>query len=169
MCDSLYTVEDWARYGDELRRPLLVGPKLSKSTKLAIVGAGLSGLSIAFRIAIKRPDIEIEILEKTERCGGTIETWSEGEWMCDVAVNAARPHPSFWRLASDLDLGDLFSQSNPRATSRWLFLNKKKSKLSLLTALKMGPIRMFRSIRSARSGGKSIGCLLYTSPSPRDS
>ncbi len=157
MCDSLYTVEDWVRYGDELRRPLLVGPKLSKSTKLTIVGAGLSGLSIAFRIATKRPDIEIELLEKTERCGGTIETWSEGEWMCDVAVNAARPHPSFWRLASDLDLGDVFSQSNPRATSRWLFLNKKKSKLSLLTALKMGPVRMFRSIRSARSGGKSIG------------
>ena len=156
MCDSLFTVEDWVRYGDELRRPLLVAPKLSQSTKVCIVGGGLSGLSIAYRIATKRPDIEIEILERTERCGGTIETWSEGEWLCDVAVNAARPHPSFWRLVKDLGLGDVFSESNPEATSRWLLLNNKKSRLSLLTALKMGPLRLLRSVRSSRSGGKSI-------------
>ena len=156
MCDSLFTVEDWVRYGDELRRPLLVAPKLSQSTKLCIVGGGLSGLSIAYRIATKRPDIEVEILERTERCGGTIETWSEGEWLCDIAVNAARPHPSFWRLVKDLGLEDVFSESNPEATSRWLLLNNKKSRLSLMTALKMGPLRLLRSVRSSRSGGKSV-------------
>ena len=75
----MYSLEDWVRFGDELRRPLLIGPNLSKSTKLCIVGAGLSGLTIAYRIASKRPDLEIKILEATERCGGTIETWSEAD------------------------------------------------------------------------------------------
>ena len=112
MRDSLYTLEDWVRFGDELRRPLLVGTNLSTSTKLCIVGAGLSGLAIAYRIASKRSDLEIEILERTNRCGGTIETWSEGEWLCDVAVNAARPHPAFWRLIEDLGLGSAFAESN---------------------------------------------------------
>ena len=156
MRDSLYSIEDWVRFGDELRRPLLIGPKLSTSTKLCIVGAGLSGLTIAFRIATKRPDIDIEILEKTGRCGGTIETWSEGEWVCDVAVNAARPHPAFWRLVEDLDLGEDFAESSPQATKRWLLINKKKTRLSWISALKMGPIRLFRSLRSSRKGKKSV-------------
>ena len=156
MRDSLYSLEDWVRFGDELRRPLLVGPNLSTSTKLCIVGAGLSGLAIAYRIASKRPDLEIEILERTNRCGGTIETWSEGEWLCDVAVNAARPHPAFWRLVEDLGLGNAFGESNPEAKKRWLLINKKKTQLSWISALKMGPIRLFRSLRSSRVGKKSV-------------
>ena len=156
MRDSLYSVEDWVRFGDELRRPLLVGPNLSTSTKLCVVGAGLSGLAIAYRIASKRPDIEIEILEKTDRYGGTIETWSEGEWLCDVAVNAARPHPAFWRLVDDLHLGEAFSESNPQATKRWLLINKKKTRLSWTSALKMGPLRLIRSLRSSRDGQRSV-------------
>jgi len=154
--DSLYSIEDWIRFGDELRRPLLIGPNLSEATKLCIVGAGLSGLTIAYRIASKRPDIKIQILEATNRCGGTIETWSEGDWLCDVAVNAARPHPAFWRLVEDLDLGGFFAESNPQATKRWLLINKKRTRLSWVSALKMGPIRLIRSIRSSRSGKKSV-------------
>ena len=142
MRDSLYSLEDWVRFGDELRRPILITPKLSTSTKLCIVGAGLSGLAIAYRIASKRSDLEIEILERTNRCGGTIETWSEGEWLCDVAVNAARPHPAFWRLVEDLGLGSAFAESNPQAKKRWLLINKKKTQLSWISALKMGPIRL---------------------------
>ena len=152
----MYSIEDWVRFGDELRRPLLVGPNLSTSTKLCIVGAGLSGLAIAYRIASKRPDLEIEILERTDRCGGTIETWSEGEWLCDVAVNAARPHPAFWRLVEDLGLGSAFAESNPQAKKRWLLINRKKTQLSWISALKMGPIRLFRSLRSSRMGKKSV-------------
>ena len=156
MSDALYSLEDWVRFGDELRRPLLVGPNLSTSTKLCIAGAGLSGLAIAYRIASKRPELEIEILERTDRCGGTIETWSEEEWLCDVAVNAARPHPAFWRLVEDLGLGDAFAESNPQAKKRWLLINKKKTQLSWISALKMGPIRLFRSLRSSREGKKSV-------------
>ena len=156
MRDSLYSLEDWVRFGDELRRPLLVGPNLPTSTKVCIVGAGLSGLAIAYRIASKRPDLEIEILERTDRCGGTIETWSEGEWLCDVAVNAARPHPAFWRLVKDLGLGSAFAESNPQAKKRWLLINKKKTQLTWISALKMGPLRLFRSLRSSRKGNKSV-------------
>tara|TARA_Y100000766_G_scaffold34098_2_gene23893 strand:- start:19 stop:1287 length:1269 start_codon:yes stop_codon:yes gene_type:complete len=158
--DSLHSVEDWIRYGDELRRPLLVGPNLAQSTKLYVIGAGLSGLTIAYRIATKRPDIEIEIIEKKNRCGGTIETWSDGQWSCDVAVNAARPHPAFWRLVDDLELGGAFSGSNPKASSRWILKNGKKSKLSLFSALRMGPFRLLKTIRASRNGGVSVAEVL---------
>ena len=52
-------LDKWILHGDEMRRPFLANSKLSESSKLVIVGGGLSGLSCAFRIAKKRPDIEI--------------------------------------------------------------------------------------------------------------
>ena len=57
-------LQDWIRHGEEMRRPLLVNHNLSKAEKIIIVGAGLSGLCTAFRIAEKRPDLEIIIIEK---------------------------------------------------------------------------------------------------------
>ena len=70
-------------------------------------------MTLAYRIASKRPDIQIEIIEKSNRCGGVIETWSHKGWICDVAVNATRPHPAFWRLVRDLNLSTQFSPLMP--------------------------------------------------------
>ena len=156
----LHSKEDWIRYGDEIRRPLLVADKLNQSSNICIVGAGLSGLTIAYRIASKRPDINIKILEKSNRCGGVIETWAQGDWTCDVAVNAARPHPAFWRLVNDVGLGNQYSQSNPDAKSRWIYHNKRSSKMSLKMAIQMGPFRLFKSIRSARKGRKPVSDII---------
>ena len=89
----MYSVDDWIRYGDELRRPFHILPSLSSSKQIAIVGGGLSGLTIAYQIGKKRPDISITLIEKKSTLGGVISTWKEGEWICDVAVNATRPHP----------------------------------------------------------------------------
>ena len=74
--DNLHSLEAWIRYGDEVRRPLCVAEDFHESSAICIVGAGLSGLTLAYRIASKRPDIQIEIIEKSNRCGGVIETWS---------------------------------------------------------------------------------------------
>ena len=81
----------WIKHGDEIRRPLLVNPKLAKSDKIVIVGAGLSGLACAYRISEIRPDIEIKLVEKSGAPGGVISTWHDSGWICDLAVNAVRP------------------------------------------------------------------------------
>ena len=91
-------LDSWILHGDEMRRPFLVNPKLAESSKLVIVGGGLSGLCCAYRIAMKRTDLEIIIHEKSSTLGGVIATWKEDGWTCDVAVNATRAHPAFWRL-----------------------------------------------------------------------
>ncbi|GIR34249.1 MAG: hypothetical protein CM15mP47_4750 [Methanobacteriota archaeon] len=46
-------LEDWVKHGEEMRRPLLVNEELGKSTKVVIVGGGLSGMACAYRIAKK--------------------------------------------------------------------------------------------------------------------
>ena len=149
-------VTSWIRHGVELRRPLFIHESLHLSDKIIIVGGGLSGLSCAYRIAQKRPDIEVVLLEKSPHLGGVISTWSEGEWVCDLAVNATRAHPAFWRLVKDLDLSNEFNPSRARAKSRWILLNGRRHRLSPLSLLKIGPFKLLKS------------CLLYTSPSPRD-
>ena len=153
-------LDEWILHGDEMRRPLLVNPKISESSKLIIVGAGLSGLCCAYRIAKKRPDLEIIIHEKSSRPGGVIATWKEDEWVCDVAVNATRPHPAFWRLIDDLNLNSLFKPSNPVAKSRWVLLDGKRHKLTWRTIFKIGPIKLLRSIKRSKSGGLSVSELI---------
>ena len=149
-------LDEWVLHGDEMRRPLLVNPKISESSKLVIVGAGLSGLCCAYRIAKKRPDLEIIVHEKSSQLGGVIATWKEGEWVCDVAVNASRPHPAFWRLISDLELGGILKPSKVDAKSRWVLLDKKRHKLSWRTLFKVGPLKLLRSIKKSKSGGLSV-------------
>ena len=152
----MHTLDDWVRYGDEIRRPLMIANGLEKSSRVAIIGAGLSGLTIAYRIAKRRPDIEIELHEKTEGVGGVISTWKKGDWVCDIAVNAVRPHPAFWRLVEDLDISDKFSQSNIEAKSRWIFLDGKKVRLSAKSIFRIGPIKLISGINRSRLGGKSV-------------
>ena len=152
----MFSEEEWTRYGDELRRPLLIAKGLAEASSVLVVGGGLSGLCVAYRLATKRPDLRIELIEKSDRLGGAVETWSNGEWLCDVAVNAARAHPAFWRLVRDLELGEAFAPSNPAASSRWIHVNGKRTKLSPLLVLRRGPLKVLRGVRSSRKGKQSV-------------
>ena len=149
-------LDKWILHGDEMRRPFLANSKLSESSKLVIVGGGLSGLSCAFRIAKKRPDIEIIIHEQSFDLGGVITTWRQDDWTCDTAVNASRPHPSFWRLINDLGLQSKFKPSKSDAKSRWILLDGKQHRLSWRTLFKIGPLKLRKSIKKSRNGGMSV-------------
>ena len=152
----MYTLEDWVRHGDELRRPLLVSKGLVDSESLGIVGGGLSGLSLAYRIGLERPDLPIKLIEKTGRLGGVIETWREDEWICDISVNAVRPHPSFWRLVDDLGMSDSFGPSRGIASSRWIILRGGKHRISPATILKIGAFGFLRGAFNSRKVGSSV-------------
>lgn len=160
----MYSLEEWIRYGDELRRPLLVANKLSDSSHVVIVGGGLSGLTIAYRLGLKRPDVKLTILEGSDELGGVIKTWNDGEWICDIAVNATRSHPAVWRLADDLSLGDVFMPSNPNAQHRWVHLKGQPHRLSWRTAFKIGPLRLRRSLVKSRKGGRAVSEVLPHEP-----
>ena len=150
------SLESWIKHGEELRRPLIANTKLGDSEKVVIVGGGLSGLCCAYRIAQKRPDISVVIHERSNRLGGVINTWQEGEWICDLAVNATRPHPAFWRLINDLGLSEKFNSSRPQAKSRWVLLDGKSHKLSWRTLFKIGPLKLRKAIKKSRAGGQSV-------------
>ena len=152
----MYSLQEWIRHGDELRRPFHVLPNITSSRHIAIVGGGLSGLTIAYLIAKKRSDITITLIEENKSLGGVISTWKDGEWCCDLAVNATRPHPAVWRLVDDIGLAKKFLPSNPAANRRWIYDGVKLQSLNFLTALKIGPLNLYNSMKKAREGGCSI-------------
>jgi hypothetical protein len=158
------SLEDWIKYGDELRRPLLVNPKLGECDSVVIVGGGLSGMCCAYRIATKRPNLKVTLIERSSKLGGVIATWQDGEWICDLAVNAARPHPAFWRLVDDLSLSDKFTTSSQKAKSRWILSAGRTHKLSWRTLFKLGPLKLRKSLKQARQGGASVAQLIPNQP-----
>ena len=152
----MYSVQDWIRFGAELRRPLVMMPDFDSAERVLVVGGGLSGLTLAYRIGRARPDLRVDLVEKGEVFGGVIERWQENDWLCDVAVNASRPHPAVWRLIEELGLKDEFQASNPQAKKRWVYLQGQRHEVGVKSAFKMGFVRLFVSLMRARSGGKPV-------------
>ena len=150
------SLQDWINHGEEMRRPLMVNSKLGNSSTVVIVGGGLSGMCCAYRIATRRPDVKVVILEQLDRLGGVVTTWQDGEWICDLAVNATRPHPAFWRLVDDLGLASKFKPSRHQARARWVLSGGKRHRLSWRTLLKIGPLKLWRSVKQSKAGGRSV-------------
>ena len=148
--------QDWIRHGQELRRPLLVNPALGDEGHVVVVGAGLSGLTAAYRLREARPDVRVTVLERGDRAGGVIRTWRKDGWMGELAVNASRPHPAVWRLIDDLGLMAAWRPSRTEAKHRWIWKGGRRHRLGLGTALKAGPRRLMRGVRTARQGGRSM-------------
>ena len=146
----------WIRHGQELRRPLLVNPALADEGHVVVVGAGLSGLTAAYRLREARPDVRVTVLERSDRAGGVIRTWRKDGWVGEFAVNASRPHPAVWRLIDDLGLMPSWQPSRAEARHRWILTDGRRHRLGLSTVLKIGPGRMLRGVRTARQGGRSM-------------
>ena len=155
-----YNTEDWVRHGQELRRPLLVHPSIKEGDTSVIIGGGLSGMVVGYRIAKKSPERKVIIIEKKDHLGGTIETWKSGDWLCDVAVSSARPHPAFWRLVNDLELGDSFHESREEAKERWVFLDGEYIKMSWKIIFKIGIMKLLKSLMASKRGGLSVSELV---------
>lgn len=96
-------------------------------SKVVIVGAGLSGLSLAFRLHQARPDVQVTILERNSRPGGNIWTERRDGFQLECGPNGfLDSKPSTWQLCRDLGLGDkLICGSEAARKNRYLFWNGK--------------------------------------------
>jgi len=83
-------------------------------TTVAVIGGGISGLSCALHIADQRPDINVLILEASDRLGGTIHTDRTDGWVCEAGPGSfVDRHPSTRRLLERLGLsGDIVTAGN---------------------------------------------------------
>jgi oxygen-dependent protoporphyrinogen oxidase len=96
-------------------------------TNIVIVGAGISGLSLAYRLQERLPEAEITVLERDSRPGGTAWTVREQGFQIDLGPNGfLDTKPTTLQLCRDIGLGDrLTAASDAAARNRYLFLGDR--------------------------------------------
>ena len=101
------------------------------ASRIVIIGAGLSGLSLAYRLQQRLRGAKVQTLESESRPGGTIHTVFENGYTVELGPNGfLDSKPTTLTLARDLGLSDnLVSGSETAAKNRFLFLGDKLQRL----------------------------------------
>jgi len=96
-------------------------------TRVVIVGAGISGLSLAFRLGRLLPSAEITVLERRDRPGGTMWTERHDGFQVEIGPNGFLDNKlSTLDLCRDLGLSErLMPASEVAGRNRYLFLDAK--------------------------------------------
>jgi oxygen-dependent protoporphyrinogen oxidase len=93
--------------------------------RVIIVGAGITGLTLAYRLRQLAPAIEVVLLEERSRPGGTIWTERREGFQVEIGPNGfLDTKPTTLGLCHDLGLGErLMPASASSARNRYLFLD----------------------------------------------
>src|SRR5438067_221803 len=96
-------------------------------SRVVIVGAGVSGLALAYRLQRVLPSAEVTVLESGQRPGGKIGTVQAEGFRFEIGPNGFLDNKtSTASLCTDLGLaGRLIPASEAAGKNRYLFLNGK--------------------------------------------
>lgn len=97
------------------------------SSRIVIIGAGISGLSVAYRLQERMPAADVTILEKADRPGGAAWSIREDGFLVETGPNGfLDTKPTTLVLSRDVGLdADLTLASEAAGKNRWLFLNER--------------------------------------------
>jgi len=106
--------------------------------RIVIVGGGISGLSLAYFLLERKPDLDIAVLESDRKPGGKIWTDKVDGFLCEGGVNGFLDNrPRTLELVGKLALNSL--RSSDKARKRYIFSDKK------LHLLPESPLSFFTS------------------------
>lgn len=96
---------------------------MSRPTRIVVVGAGISGLSVAYRLQERLPAAAITVLEQADRPGGTAWTLREAGFLVETGPNGfLDTKPTTLTLARDVGLdAQLVRASAAAEKNRFLF------------------------------------------------
>ena len=94
-------------------------------TRIVIVGAGISGLSLAYRLQQLGPQLDITLLEERDRPGGTVWTDRRDGFQVETGPNGFLDNkPNTLELCRELGMEDRLIAASPEAgKNRYLFLD----------------------------------------------
>ncbi len=73
---------------------------------VAIIGAGLSGLSVAWRLQCLAPQYRVVVMEASDRLGGNITTEAREGFVWELGPNSFAPTPALLQLIAEVGLQD---------------------------------------------------------------
>ena len=89
---------------------------------VAVIGAGVAGLSVAHELHTRAPGVEIIVLEPREQTGGNVKTERYEGYLCEWgAVGFLDNAPETLRLAHTVGLGGKLLPSSDTARRRYIF------------------------------------------------
>ena len=96
--------------------------------RIAIIGGGISGLSLAYFLLDKDPELEVIVFESEQRPGGKIWTEKAGGFLCEGGVNGFLDNkPRTLELSKKVSLQPL--RSNDASRKRFIFSGGKLHRL----------------------------------------
>jgi oxygen-dependent protoporphyrinogen oxidase len=109
--------------------------------RVVIVGGGISGLALAYRLQQEAPAVAITVLEKEKRFGGTLGTERRDGFTIEIGANGFLDNKPFTlALCHDLGLDEqLTPASESSGRNRFVVLDGK------LRALPSGPLSFLRA------------------------
>jgi len=126
---------------------------MNKDFSVIVIGGGISGLSTAFWL--KQNGVNVTILEKSNRAGGTIKTDSENGYLVEYGPNSAlETTPLINKLINELGISGEKVAASKQSNKRYILKNGQ------LYALPMGPI----SFLSTRLFSVSAKLRLFKEP-----
>ncbi|HSX12581.1 MAG TPA: protoporphyrinogen oxidase, partial [Rhabdochlamydiaceae bacterium] len=101
-----------------------------KKKRIIILGAGISGLSCAWYLSKLSPLCEFVVLEKTEKCGGYLQSEKKEGFLFEKGPRTFKTSRSseLLELAKELGIQDKQIFSSIEAEKRYLCLNNKLHK-----------------------------------------
>jgi oxygen-dependent protoporphyrinogen oxidase len=99
--------------------------------KVVVVGAGISGLAVAYRLSQLSPTADITVLERSSRPGGTVWTHRRHGYQVETGPNGFLDNnPATLYLCRNLGIdGRLVPASDVAAQNRYLFLGDRLRRL----------------------------------------
>ena len=86
---------------------------------VVVIGAGISGLTVAWRLHCS--GVSVTVLEKESRPGGTMQTVRDGDWLIEAGPSSAlETTPLFRQLFSELGIEDQLRYANEAASKRYI-------------------------------------------------
>ena len=103
-------------------------PSLDSPSRLrvAVVGAGTSGLAAAWRLRGRAPEVDLTVFEKSARVGGVIGTRKVGGFLCELSVdNFITTVPYGLDLCRELGFQDELQSTNSRYRRTFVVRNRR--------------------------------------------
>jgi oxygen-dependent protoporphyrinogen oxidase len=99
--------------------------------RVVVVGGGISGLTLAYRLQQGRADLDVVVLERAARAGGTVETIHRDGFRVEAGPNGfVDAKPDAYGLCRELGLeGRLVAASEASSRNRYLLMGGRLRRL----------------------------------------
>ena len=105
---------------------------LPLGSSIAIVGAGITGLSAAYYLQQQRPDLNISLLESTDTPGGILQTIERDDFLVELGPDmfTTRDNEAF-ELCRDLGIENQLISTNEDHRGAYILCHGKLCKMPL--------------------------------------